>query len=428
MLKTRAGVFLFFLHWCILLPAQQAARMLELIKGTDRQLSGVSWNSVSARAISNRAMNIFLADKNGYGGGPEALSFFTNNISFNSTSGLLSICHSFQPQPGDDDPIRHLFNAGMAVRPANSFAQHFSDYRFDNEIFLTANYKWIGKTSTRFRPCPGHPACQKITIDALRAALVAGLQRVVEQTAGKDSVLLEKSEAVLIAERDADSILAVAIGQQFAEKQAALLSRTGAFGVIRESYSTLSISVPVFFPGYFATAAYSGSLEHRHPWPLEVSFSHTRLVESSHAGRLFLSAKALARLNNSKLGYSVTRIRYADYKAAGGSGIITGAEENAYVYLGIFRQFVTPALSASLIYYPHGSHIGLSLLAEQSFGPYHFFNAKIGIPVVVINAKKTPAFMLEVYLLLTDIARSATLSARQAGGLSIALPLSRLIY
>jgi hypothetical protein len=71
-------------------------------------------------------------------------------------------------------------------------------------------------------------------------------------------------------------------------------------------------------------------------------------------------------------------------------------------------------------------------LVQQNFGIYNFLNTRIGIPVVLINSKKTPSVNFEFYVSLTDLTNNAgpsnNLVNKTMAGLSVGIPLSRLMY
>ena len=61
------------------------------------------------------------------------------------------------------------------------------------------------------------------------------------------------------------------------------------------------------------------------------------------------------------------------------------------IYVGEFKNRVTPAVTFSFVYFPHESHIGISGSMVQSFGGFRSMNATLGIPVVLIDKTTAPA-------------------------------------
>ena len=101
-------------------------------------------------------------------------------------------------------------------------------------------------------------------------------------------------------------------------------------------------------------------------------------------------------------------------------------------YLGNYENFITPSAQFRLVYFPVEYHLGLSILVQQNFGKYNFLNSRIGIPVVLINSKKTPAIDFEFYVSFTDITNQSetknTPENKTFVGMSLGIPLSRLMY
>jgi hypothetical protein len=171
------------------------------------------------------------------------------------------------------------------------------------------------------------------------------------------------------------------------------------------------------------------AFSNRHPYPLRVHLGHTRLWESATKGRLFFTIEGSLLLNNAKLSYRLNKMTVNEYQSLGGNALAPGADPaNGHLYIGSWTSFVTPSVSSRLLYFPSGSHIGLSVLAEQSFGVYHLLNCKLGIPIVLINSKKTPAVHIECYVLLFDLTRQSVAIGGSSAGLSIGVPFSRLMY
>jgi hypothetical protein len=167
--------FLFFHLFSFSLQSQSADSIIARLKYINRAVVSKSCSGGSLPVISNRAMNIFLADKTGYLSESTDLSLFTNYVTLNSVEGKLTINHNFQQASGIDDPIKKLFSVGVSANIANSFASGFLDKKFENELGLALNYKWLGKVKTH---CNDRPAdiLKKRSMDALRAAIFYSLQ------------------------------------------------------------------------------------------------------------------------------------------------------------------------------------------------------------------------------------------------------------
>jgi len=401
--------------------------------------------SNGAAVISNRAMNVFLADKTGYLAANTDLSFYTNYVTFNTSDAKFTINHNFQNPASNDEPIKKLFSFGVSANIANSFASTPFNKRPENEFGFTASYKWLGNVKT-------HLACnnlqyktqQQQVMDAFRAAMLHLLY-----------IEIRKKEADFLAAIDAidttaipgqNTNLAKALLQQsfyqslqedyeekFAKQQAALLTDKKSFNFITTGWTSLTTYIPLISPKYNAAQSLTVAFREKHPYPLKLMLSHNRLWESSKIGRLFVTLSVNCLFNNSILSYAINEINFIEYKDLGGTDTLHLAElKKDKVYLGNYNTFISPSISGRLVYFPSSSHVGISFLLEQHFGSYGLMNAKLGLPIVLINSKILPAVNFECYLMFMDmnnkINRVNKPQRNTIIGLSAGIPFSRLIY
>jgi hypothetical protein len=392
-------------------------------------------SQTTGAVMSNRAMNIFLADKTGYVGGSDDLSFFTNYVTFNSTDGIFTVNHNFQKPKGIDEPLKTLFSLGFKAN-VNSIGAGFLDKHFDDELGLTLNYKWLGKVKTQAS------VYQQQSMHALRAGLVHSLELAIEQEIADFKTALNRVEAADINGANIDSAKAL-VKQKFyadikekyrvlfATQQAELLTKTAHFKTISFGYTSFTACLPIFSPTFTVAYAISAAFVQKHSYPVQLILAHTRLWEGSHWGRLFLTLGGSLLLNNSKLSYGVDKINPATYKAMGGTDTLTLAQKEK-AYLGLYQTFITPAVKGRIVYYPTNSHVGFSLMAEQHIGKDNLLNARVGVPIVLINSKKTPAATFECYVSFFDMGHVVNnlqgRGKRTTVGIAAGIPFSRLMY
>jgi len=107
-------------------------------------------------------------------------------------------------------------------------------------------------------------------------------------------------------------------------------------------------------------------------------------------------------------------------------------DKTGNLYVGAYKNFVTPNFKGQVVYFPTDSHIGVSFLLEQAIGDYHAMNARLGLPVVLINKKAEPAINFECQVRLYDLGHSIDagkgLSGRTAVGLTVGVPFSKSAY
>ena len=419
--------------------AQNGHDIITGLKSINAATTGKSCHATDAAAISHRAMNVFLADKTSYLSAARDLSFFTNYVTYNTGDGKFTVNHNFQPPHGADDPIRTLFSFGFDMTIAGSYAKSFLDKRFENEVGVTASYKWLGKVKTRFAGCDG-PASQKTAMDAARAALIAQLQQEITAKETAFTLSLDSLDAAAIPGQQPAGAkmtllqhfyadLKTAYEEKFALGQAVLLTNTANFKTISTGWTSLTAYLPVYFPKYTVAPSFTTAFSGHRPYPASITLAHTRMWEMKPAGRLFFTLEASILFNNAKLGHRLSKLNFSEYKSLGGTAIQQSPDPgNNKLYIGEYSTFVTPLLAARLVYFPPNSHVGISVLAEKNFGDVDPISCRIGVPVVLINSKKTPAFNLECFVSFFDLANTTHTTGRTTAGLAIGIPFSRLMF
>lgn len=437
LLLTVSFYFIFFL-----IQAQTGKDIITELKSVNKTVFTKLCDTDSAAAISNRAMNIFLADKTGYLSAPADLSFYTNYATLNTAEGKFTVNHNFQKASGTDEPIRKLLSIGFDMTVAGSYSKSFLDKRYENELGVTANYIWLGKLKTRFANCadPQNNTNQKKSMDALRSAMLAQLETEITKKETDFKEALNTIDAATVPGQNIDTAKALmqqnfyadlkaAYEEKFATLQAALLTNTGNFKLIRTNWTSFSAYIPLLFPKYTVAPSFVTPFNKKQSYPLNIMLNHTRMWESSKTGRLFFTLAGNMLFNNSKLGYGLNKLNYSEYKNLGGTGTqYSAGPGNNKLYIGEYKTFITPSLTARLVYFPPDSHVGLNLLAEQNFGQYNLLNARIAVPIILINNKKTPAVNIECYVLLLDLTNKMSTIDKTSIGLSVGVPFSRLMF
>jgi hypothetical protein len=416
--------------------AQTVEAVIAELQAVNQNISNKGDNGHSAAAISNRGMNVFLADKTGYLSRGTDLSYYTNYLSFNSTEGRITVNHNFQPAAGTDDRLKTLFSVGFDIAIANSYTKGVFDSRYENELGISLNYKWLDKVKTLFSNG------QQQAIDALRMGLLQSLiTEIHKKQIDFENTLLHIDSTSLpgqnmlsaktLLQQNFYEELKSGIEEKFALMQAALLSKTGSFKRISTGWTSLTAYLPIVFPQYYTAGSLTASFSNNNAYPAAILLEHTRLWESSRTGRLFFTAGGNVLLNNTKLSYGLYKLNAAEYKALGGTAGQSEVEAgHNKLYIGSYQTFITPSISTRAVFFPHESHIGVSLLAEQYFGKYNWLNVKLAIPVVLINSQKTPALNFECYLLFLNCNNQPAVSdaGKTQLGFSIGIPFSRLMF
>ncbi len=419
--------------------SQVADSIIAEIKEINTSVVNTACSSSTGRLISNRAMNIFLADKTGYLSESKDLSLYTNYVTLNTTEGKLTINHNFKKSTGIDEPIKKLLSLGVSANIANNFAAAFLDKKFENELALTVNYKWLHKTKTHFKSCS-----QKQSMDASRAAIFHLLEIEMNK---KEADFLSAISKIDTAEIPGQNITAAQLlavhnfydelketyEEKFATLQAETLTKTDNFSLITTSFTSVTAHIPLLFPTYTVAASLTTYFSEKHPYPLAILLQHTRLWESNTKGRLFFTVGGTLLFNNAKLSFALDKTDIFTYKNLGGADTLHLASlKNDKIYVGNFKSFITPSFMGRLVYYPPASHIGISFFIEKNFGQYNLLNGRLGIPIVLINNKKLPAANIEFYIHFYDMNNSISQEKKYGNktcvGFGIGIPFSRLIY
>jgi sulfur relay (sulfurtransferase) DsrC/TusE family protein len=437
---------LIFLISPSLIKAQNGDSIITRLQSINLTITNQPCNSDKAAAISNRAMNIFLSDKTGYLNTKSDLSFFTNYVTFNTSESRLTVNHNFQKATGADDPIKRLLSIGLSITIPNNYALGFLDNRHETGLGIIGGYKWLGKVKTRFTDCSvkQNKATQKQTMDALRAGILNAVAAEIYNKEADFKTSLNEIIAENVQGFSSDSVKAIIernfyeelnerSEEKFATLQAETLTKSMNFKLISTHWTAIQCYVPVVFSKYNVAPSLTEAFQQVKSYPFELTLNHTRLWESSRKGRFFATLGGGIFFNNSKLSYSLDKINYADYKIIGGTDTQHDeALKNDKAYLGDYENFITPSVQYRMVYFPVEYHLGISILVQQNFGIYNFLNTRIGIPVVLINSKKTPSVNFEFYVSLTDLTNNAgpsnNLVNKTMAGLSVGIPLSRLMY
>jgi len=428
------------------LQAQNADSIISRLQAVNRTILVKSCDSEDATAISHRAMNVFLSDVTGYLSSKTDLSYFTNYVTFNMAESQLTVYHNFQTASGADVPLKNLLGFGLSANIPNNYSASFLDYRNETGLGLLLGFKRLGKVKTRFYDCSVSPEKpnQKQTMDVLRAGIINSLaveiknqeedfKEALDKTDNEDIQGLPEDSAKAILKKKFYENISESSDEKFATLQAVALIETKNYKLISTHWTGIQLYVPVFSSKYVVAPSLNEDFQQKKSYPAGLMLSHTRLWESSTAGRFFATLSAELLLNNSKMSYDLKKVNYAEYENMGGTDIQHDDElKNNKAYIGTYENFITPSLQYRMVYFPVEYHLGLSLLVQQNFGTCNFLNARIGIPVILINSKKTPAVCFEFYASLTDLTNKSDNSGSPVNktfvGMSVGIPLSRLMY
>ena len=433
--------------------AQDTGRIQDELQAINKTITLKPCDGNSGKLISDRAMNIFLADKTGYVSESGDLSYYTNYVTLNSNTGLISVNHNFQKARGIDEPIKTLLSVGFKANVADGFNASFTDKRFKNLLALTLNHTWLGKVTSKFSGCgpqeinskSADGVDHKTAMNALRAGILNSLLIEIKnrEAAFQKSLLLldtanqvpgqSPTNAKQLITNNFYEDLTEEFREKYARLQAEALTKTNYFKSISTHWTSLIAFVPLSFPKYNVAGSLSSQLTQKHPYQISLSLSHTRFWESSKRGRFFLTVSANLSADNSVTANQLQKTNFTDYKNLGGNDTIRFASlKNQEAFIGAYKHFLTPSIRARMVYFSHNSHVGLSFLIEQFLGSNNLLNSRLGIPIILINSKKIPALNIELQVNFFDmthqISTSSKLGNKSSIGVGIGFPMSRLMY
>jgi len=345
--------------------------------------------------VSERAMNVYLSNKIGYYlSDPNDLTLYKNSVLVDAATGQVAVNHSLYQPKGLDQRIRTFTTIGVKA---------FVKDAFYTRIGFLAKQTWITKGHTKY----ASPA-QKTTMDALTGGILQTLTKEIRAKAASftttDTTVRQQFNADLRDE----------YYYAFALRQSEMLAKRLDYNLITLGWTSLSVYIPLITANTRVAPSPASPFTTRHGYPVQLDLSHTRLWESVPAGRFYLTMTGSLRLNNSRDAYQLDTTSAKDY------------------YTGDYSSFLTPALTALLAWFPPTSHVGFSLHAEQSFGPYHALNASIGVPIVLINKKAEPAcnfeFLVRFFDLASTVQAGRGLPGRTSIGLTVGIPFSKIAF
>ena len=448
--------YFFLASLCIIasgLQVQAQGDIINELKTINAKIAAVPCGNGYGNLISYRGLNLFLAGKIGsYLSEGNDLSFYKNNITLNTSEGILTVNHSLFQASGVDEQVRKFMVVGVNANIANGFASAFAGKRYSNDFGFTIRQTWLGNVRTYFEKCSQSKEYGSITtggqkpaMDALRAVILHTLEIEInkkisdfehalsaidsaKEVPGQDMVKVK-----MLARVNFYTTLKEEYYRKFANIQAQTLLNTNNYNRITTSWTSISGYVPLIAERFTIAKSLSSSFNLKRAYPLSVSVSHTRFWESTKFGRLFLTISGEAFLNNSKQSQALQLVSYDQYRILGGTDTINVAKLNSTdLYLGSYRTFITPLIKGKIVYIPPDWHFGITLIMEKNFGTYQALNGTLGVPIVLIDKHSNPSINFEFQVHYFDISNQVIpdkkIGAKVSVGLTVGIPFSKIIY
>lgn len=436
----------FFLLIGLVLQAQTPGSIITELKTINTSLVNEPSSADKGRLISNRGMNIFLANKAGYYlAESNNLSLYKNAALYNSAEGLITVNHNLYEPKGIDARVSSISSVGVRANVADAFSAASSGRQYNNQLGFNWKQTWIAKGNTYYDNNADVSANQRKRMDALRAAILHTLEREITAKAEAFEAGLKTIDTALeipgqngeTAKNTMRTQFYADLQQEyefkFASLQSETLINTLNYKYVTTNWTSINVYIPLLLQKFTITPSLSGSFTDKHAYPLQVTLSHTRFFESSHYGKLMLTLGTGVYWNNSKDGYGLDKTTYADYKNRGGTDTLRAAQlEAGGIYMGNYESFFTPLIKGQVVWLPPDWHFGISLSLEQNLGRYSPLNGRIGIPIVLINKQADPSINFEFQVRFFDIGGKINADRLTTGktsiGISIGVPFSRIAY
>ncbi len=373
--------------------------------------------------ISNRAMNLFLADRIGYYlSRYDDISFDKNYITFNSSDGVFSLNHNFfQARPGDN-PIKSFIVGGIKANVVNAIESRFTGNAFNNEIGLTIKQTWLASVKTHFTQS------HKQNMAALRASIRYSLQAQLTRKQAEFEKSLDSIKQSDIPGQDLNQVktylrqkfnndMSEYYSRETASKQSDTLIETVNYNSVSTAWTSINGYVPILPLKYPVSESLNGPFSTKYGYPISLAISHTRFLESRTAGRFFITLSGEVYLNNAVHSQELEKTTSSAYPNQ--------------LYTGTYRNFLTPAAKAQVVYFPPDSHIGFNIAFEQNIGSYNALTGVVGIPIVLIDKAGHPAANFQFQFRFFDVSGTVlpnrTVYDKTSVGLAVGVPFSKII-
>jgi len=361
-----------------------------------QQLTGIHTATLkSSFPISERAMNIYLSNKIGYYlSDPGDLTLYKNSVLVDATTGQVAVNHSLYQPKDANQRIKTFSTIGVKA--------YVKDPSYTRLGFLVKQ-TWITRGRIRYKD-----TSQRSTMDALTGGILNTITQEIQTKANN----LHTTNTTVRQQFNAG--LRDEYNYAFALQQSEMLAKRLAYSLITLEWTSMDLYIPLITENTKVAPTPASPFTTRHGYPLRLDLSHTRLWESVPSGRFYLTLTGSLLVNNARDGYQLDTTTSKNY------------------YLGDYSNFLTPAITAVLAWFPPTSHVGFSLHAEQNFGSLHTLNASIGVPIVLIDKKAEPACNFEFLVRFFDIANTLPpgrgLPGRTAIGLTVGVPFSKIAF
>lgn len=384
--------------------------------------------------ITNGGMNLFMGDRVGYYlSNQENLTFCKNNINLNSSNGIFAMSHSLFEPTEADLPVKSFNVIGLKANILNAFQASTNKVVFNNELSFTFKHFWLSKPKVYLNNC-----IEKEIFDASREILLQTLKKELREKGDDFENNLINSQNTSEAVKKELKLsfyrnLKEEYSRKFANAQYRDLFETMRFKSLKMNWTNVNFYIPIIRQRFTVTESFSDNFNIKKYYPAEFSISHTRFLETKNATKIYFNLRVGILANNSINAKMLNWTSIEAYEKLGGMNsmyLIDRQLDRAFI--GNFKNFFTPNLSAQLTYFPPDNHFGIAASIEQNFGKFNALNGRIGIPIVLIDKQSAPQTNLEIQINYFDLTNTLNSGRSMKDNVSIGLtwgqPIGRNVY
>jgi hypothetical protein len=420
------------------LIAQSADSLIRNLRSIQNNL--VSNPAYSQHLISDRAMNLFVADQIGYYLSEDRnLSFSKNYVTLDAAKGIFSLNHNFFESKGLDEPVKTFMVVGAKANVLNAFYSLNANKSFVNNFGVSVQKNWISKPVIKL-----NQELDKKKMDMLREIILKKLETEIQKKSEEFQEQLSSLRPANVSDSDVQkskdfasaafySKLYDEYNYEFAYLQYQALKESTGYKRISMHWTNGYIYLPVILERYHVADSLHAPSHTSSAYPFELSVTHTRFTEGPGFGKLFYSLNFSAVLSNAVSNKSLHELDFEKYRSAGGVDTTHLRQEGINtIYIGHYKVYLTPSLTFDAVYFPGQSHIGISASIQQNFGTYHPMNLSLGVPIVLIDKQGAPAANFQFIVEYLDVFHSqnanATFHDNLYVNLTMGIPFSKIIY
>jgi hypothetical protein len=416
---------LFFLSY--LGKSQSTDSLISVLENVHQSIMNQS--CAEGQILTNRGMNLFMADRIGYYlSDHENLTFCKNNITLNSANGIFSMTHSFFEPTGADFPVKSFHALGLKTNAFNAFQSATNKQAFSNELGITYKHFWLSKPKVALYNCD-----EKSFYDTSRELALQKLKGEMEEKGNDFENKLINIQNVTNSVKKQIKLafyktLSEEYSRKFAEIQYRDLFETMRFKTIKMHWTNVNFYLPVIRQRFTVAENFTDNFSIKKAYPSEISISHTRFLETQKAAKIYFNIRAGLLANNSINSQILNWTSIETYEKLGGVNSTYLLDKQLdRITIGDFKNFLTPSLSAQFTYFPTENHFGFAASMEQNFGKFKALNGKIGIPIVLIDKQSAPQTNFEIQIRYFDLTNTLNSGRSIKDNVSIGLTLGQTI-